>query len=586
MSGHPLPADVAATAAPPPVADIAAFVAWTRRSMRKVALVSACLNLLLLSGSIYMMMVYDVVLPGRSVPTLAGLFALVAIAYVFQGLLEVARARMLVHLGASADAAIGRHAYDAVTRLARTDPAGDSAEPLRDLERVRSFLSGNGPPALADLPWVVIFLAFLFLLHPLLALTVAVGAAVLVVLAVVNDRVTAASTTEIAALARQRNQATDIGRRHAEIIRVLGMEGAMRHRFEASAMQYVDAQARLGGTASTLAASGRVFRLLLQSLVLSVGALLVINDQATGGVIIASSILSSRALAPIEQAIANWRGFVYARQSWGRLHALLGREAEPARTALPAPRHRIQVLGLAIAPTGSDRVLVRGVDFTLEAGSTMAIIGPSGGGKSTLLRALAGILPPRGGSIRLDGAALDQWPADRLAPHLGYLPQGAELMPGSIAGNIARFDPHAPMDAIVHAARLAGVHDMILRMQDGYETMIGPEGFGLSAGQSQRIALARALFGDPFLVLLDEPNSNLDAEGEQALAQAVLAVRARGGIVIVVAHRPSILEAIDRVLVMRDGRMEMVGPRDQMVAWRSSALEPAQAVPVLADALA
>lgn len=539
--------------------------------MRSVAIVSACLNVLLLAGSIYMMLVYDVVLPGRSIPTLAGLLGLVTIAYLFQGLLEVARARMLVHLGASADTAIGRHAYDAATRLARTDPAGDSAEPLRDLERVRSFLSGNGPPALADLPWVVIFLAFLFLLHPLLALTVAIGAALLVVLAVVNDRITSASAGEIAALARRRNQATDVGRRHAEIVRVLGMEDAMRRRFERCATDYVDAQARLGGTASALAAAGRVFRLLLQSLVLTIGALLVINDQATGGVIFASSILSSRALAPIEQAIANWRGFVYARQSWARLHGMLGRELEPARMALSAPHRSLEVAGLSVAPTGSDRLTVRGVSFTLTGGTTMAVIGPSGGGKSTLVRALAGILPPRTGTIRLDGATLDQWPADRLAPHLGYLPQSAELMAGTIAGNIARFNPHASMDGVVHAAQLAGIHDMILQMQDGYETAIGPDGFGLSAGQCQRIALARALFGDPFLVLLDEPNSNLDAEGEAALARAVLAVRARGGIVIVVAHRPSILDAIDRVLVMRDGCMEMVGPRDDVVAWRKSA---------------
>lgn len=546
-------------------ADLSVFTTWSKRSMRSIAAVSAVLNVLLLAGSIYMMLVYDIVLPGRNMPTLAGLLVIVTIAYLFQGLLEVTRARMLVHLGASADAAIGRHAYDAAVRMARTDPRGDSAEPLRDLERVRSFLSGNGPAALSDLPWVAVFLVFLFLLHPLLALTVGLGALILIVLAVVNDRVTSRSAAPIAGLALLRNQAADTARRHAELSHVLGMDQAMRTRFERSAVEYIDAQARLGGTASTLASIGRMFRMLLQSLVLTIGAVLVINDQATGGVIFASSILSSRALAPIEQAIANWRGFVYARQSWRRLSGTLGEGPQPARMTLPAPRERLDVVGLTVAPLGTERPAVRKVGFSIEAGTTLAIIGPSGGGKSTLLRAVAGILPPLSGRVQLDGASIDQWSADRLAPHLGYLPQTPELMAGTIAENIARFTPGASMAAIVRAAELAGVHDMILRLDQGYDTVIGANGLGLSSGQSQRIALARALFGDPFLVLLDEPNANLDVEGERALADAVRSVRARQGIVIVVAHRSSILACIDLVMILRDGEVQAMGARDAVL---------------------
>jgi len=306
--------------------------------------------------------------------------------------------------------------------------------------------------------------------------------------------------------------------------------------------------------------------MLFQSAVLALGAFLVIEQEASFGVIIAASILSARALQPIEQVVANWRGFVAARQGWGRLSAALARFPEPARPmALPAPRARLEVERLAVAPPGATRATVADVTFQLAAGSGLGIIGPSGAGKSSLARAIIGAWAPASGRVRLDGADLDQWNADELGRHVGYLPQDVELFSGTIADNIARFQPDADADAIVAAARTAGVHDMILRLPGGYSAEIGEGGSTLSAGQRQRIGLARALYGQPFLVVLDEPYSNLDAEGDAALTQAILAVRLRGGIVLIVAHRPAALEGVDQVLTLLNGTVAAFGPKDEVL---------------------
>ncbi|HEY4747070.1 MAG TPA: ATP-binding cassette domain-containing protein, partial [Steroidobacteraceae bacterium] len=346
----------------------------------------------------------------------------------------------------------------------------------------------------------------------------------------------------------------------------MGMSGRLTKRWSEANEKYLAGNQRASDVAGGLGAIAKVMRMTLQSAVLAVGAYLVINQEATAGVIIAGSILSARALAPVDLAIAHWKGFVAARQSWHRLNRLL--ESLPAQlppTLLQNPSKRLSVEGVSIVPPGDQKVIVQDVTFALEAGSGLGVIGPSGSGKSSLVRALVGVWQPLRGKVRLDGAALDQWSSDVLGRHIGYLPQDVELFAGSVAQNICRFDPEAGSAAIIAAAKEAGVHEMIIKMRDGYDTQIGEQGTALSAGQAQRVALARALYGDPFLIVLDEPNSNLDTEGDEALTRAVRSARERGAVVVVVAHRPIGIEAVDMLLVLKDGRMQAFGPKEQVL---------------------
>lgn len=537
-----------------------------RRAMIATFVLSAALNILLLSGSLYMMMVYDMVLPSRSVPTLVGLAALVLVAYAFQGVLEFIRSRVLLHFSAAVDIDLSSDVHELICLLSRTQADMDSLQPMRDLDQLRQFLAGPGPSALVDLPWMLFFITILFLLHPYLGLTVLVGGAFLVFLTFLTERLTAEKNKRLLILAGARQQVAEVSRRHAEVLTALGMQGRVAERWKRSSGQFLAAQERLNFIANSLSNLTKILRMVLQSGVLTVGALLVLEEQASGGVIFASSILSSRALAPVEAAIANWRGFVGARQGWARLKALI-LAMPPATTGdiLAAPEQTLAVENVTLGPPGTQRMTVQGVTFGLSAGQAVAILGPSGCGKSTLVRALAGIWPLAAGAVRLDGADLAQWPAETLGRHIGYLPQNVELIAGTVAENIARFDPAAKSEDIIAAARLAGVHDLILHLPEGYNSQVGADGRALSGGQRQRIGLARALYGNPFLIVLDEPNSNLDASGEEALASALADVRARGAIVVAVAHRPSLLQSVDLVLLMRDGRAVAFGPKEKLL---------------------
>ena len=545
---------------------LAAIRRDSRRAMLAVGVVSAVLNVLLLSGSLYMMLVYDMVLPSRSLPTLFGLALLLLAAYVFQGVLEFLRSRLLLHFSAAVDVDLNRDIHRLIGTLARSQSAGDATQPMRDLDQLRAFLSGTGPASLVDMPWMVFFVGVLFLLHPLIGVTVLVGGAMLVGLTFVAERMTAKPSQHLGQLATRRMMEAETTRRHAETVAALGMQARMEDRWVAASRAMLAAQSHQSGVVNGLANLTKVMRMVLQSAVLTVGVLLVMKQMATGGVLFASSILSSRALAPLEGVIANWRGFLSARQSWDRLKALFD-AAPPATTTpwLPAPCAVIEVQGLTLGPPGSERHTVQGVSFIAQAGEAVAILGPSGGGKSTLVRGLTGVWPLAAGSVRIDGAALDQWEPDRLGRHIGYVPQTVELIEGTVADNIARFDPEANPDAVRTAAQAAGVHELILRLPDGYTTQVGRDGSALSGGQRQRIALARALYGDPFLIVLDEPNSNLDEEGDAALTQAIAGARARGAIVLAVAHRPSILRVMNRVLLLRDGKTVAYGPTDKIV---------------------
>ena len=546
--------------------ELRAALAACKGALFGIAAFSGLINLLMLTGSLFMLEVYDRVLPSRSVPTLVGLSILAAILFTFQMLLEITRGRLLVRIGGRLDSRLSPRVYDAVVRM-RSKPGSDGQQPVRDLDTVRSFLSSTGPNALFDLPWVPLYLAICFAFHTLIGVAALGGAIVLMSLTVLTELLSRRPVKAATAHAAARNRFAEASRRNAEVIMAMGLSERLLARWLDLGRDYVAQQKRASDVAGGLGSAGRALRMALQSAVLGVGAYLVIQQEATAGIIIASSILSGRALAPIDLAIANWKGFVSARQGWRRLDEVLAAmPASATRLELPAPTHTLSLEAVSIVPPGAKSPVVHDVGFSLAAGSALGIVGPSASGKSSLVRAIVGVWPAIRGCVRLDRATIDQWTPAARGHHVGYLPQDVELFEGSIAQNIARFDPDAPAAAVIAAAKAAGVHDLIVNLPAGYETEIGERGTALSAGQQQRIALARALYGEPFLVVLDEPNSNLDAEGEEALTTAILGVRARGGIVIIVAHRPSALAAVDHVLAMVRGSQQAFGPKDEVLA--------------------
>ena len=545
-----------------------------RKAFLGVGLVSGMISLLYLTGSFFMLQIYDRVLPSRSVQTLVGLAILAATLYAFQGILDVIRGRIIVRIGAFLDENVSGRVYETIIRLPlKSKVAGDGLQPLRDLDQLRGFLSGGGPLALFDLPWMPVYLGICFIFHVWIGVAALTGALILVALTIATELRTRGPMKESIGFAAHRNVLAEAARRNAEVLQAMGMGARSAGRWGDANTKYMSAQRRASDVAGGLGAISKVLRMLLQSAVLGLGAYLVIQQEATAGIIIASSILTSRALAPVELAIANWKGFVAARQGWRRLSELLHRLPRHEPMALPQPTTQLSVENIAVNPPGEQKLVVVDIAFALKAGQGLGIIGPTASGKSSLARALVGVWHPARGKVRLDGAALEQWSAEELGRHIGYLPQDVELFAGTIAENIARFEPDANPDAIIAAAKAANVHELILRLPDGYETEIGENGQALSAGQRQRVALARALYKDPFLVVLDEPNSNLDAEGETALTQAILGIRARGGIAVVVAHRPSALAGVDIVLVMGNGRAQSFGPKDEVMR---KLLQPAQ----------
>jgi PrtD family type I secretion system ABC transporter len=538
-----------------------------RNAFIGVGIMSCMINLLYLTGSIFMLEIYDRVLPSRSVPTLVGLVILAGGLYIAQGFLDLLRGRILVRVGTSLDEALSGRVFETVVRLPLiAGGRSEGLQPLRDLDNIRSFLSSMGPGAFFDLPWLPFYLAICFAFHVLIGLTALAGAIILVTLTVLTEFMTRKPAREAMGLAARRNDLAAASRRNAEVLVAMGMSGRLTKRWSVINENYLTGNQRTSDVAGGLGATAKVMRMTLQSAVLGVGAYLVIHQEATAGVIIAGSILSARALAPVDLAIAHWKGFVAARQSWQRLNRLLGSlPAQGAPTRLQAPSKRLSVENVSIVPPGEQKVIVQDVTFALQAGNGLGVIGPSGSGKSSLVRALVGVWQPARGKVRLDAAALDQWSSDVLGRHVGYLPQDVELFAGSVAQNICRFDPEPIAENIIAAAKEAGVHEMIVKMSDGYDTQVGEQGVSLSAGQAQRVALARALYGEPFLIVLDEPNYNLDTEGDEALTRAVRAARERGAIVVVVAHRPIGIEAVDMLLVLKDGRMQAFGPKEQVL---------------------
>ncbi|MBI2741140.1 MAG: type I secretion system permease/ATPase [Rhodospirillales bacterium] len=564
--------------------ELSAALSAGRSAFIGVAVFTALLNALYLTGSFFMLQIYDRVLPSRSVPTLIALAVLAAALYGFQAVLDVARNRVLTRVAGGFVEQLDRRVYDLIVKLPLRTGVRLS-EPARDLEQVRLFMAGGGPAALFDLPWLPFYLGICYLFHPLIGLTATVGALILVGFTALTEFKLRRPTLEASAMAARRSRLVETSHNNAEVLHAMGMVGRFADLWSANTREHVAAQQRAADVTGGMGGLSRAFRMMLQSAVLAVGAWLVIHNQATAGIIIAGSILSSRALAPIEVVISQWRVFVGARQGWRHLAELLARlPADKPAMALPAPRERLAVEGLAVAPPGTRSIVVQQVGFALAAGQALGVIGPSASGKSSLVRAIVGVWPSVQGEVRLDGARLDQWPGESLGAHVGYLPQDMELFAGTVAQNIARLDPAPPADKVLAAARAAGVHEMILGLPKGYETEMGEGGTLLSAGQRQRIGLARALYGDPFLVVLDEPNANLDLQGDEALTGAIRGVRARGGIVIVVAHRPSALAGVDQILVMEGGRQKAFGPKETVFREALKVAPPAAPQPAPSSA--
>lgn len=567
-----------------PRSELSAALSACRGAFVGTALISGMSNILMLSGAMFMLEIYDRVLPSRSMPTLVGLTVLVAGLFAALAVLEAIRGRILARIGGALDEALSDRVYDTLVRLPlRLGSQGNGNQPLRDLDAIRSYLGSLGPVALFDLPWIPLYLAVCFIFHPLIGLTALAGAVVLILLTLLTELLTRAPTKSATEAAIARNGLAESSRRNAEVLTAMGMAARMAARWGEANRQYMHSQRRMSDIGGGLGSVSKVLRMMLQSGVLAVGAYLVINQEASAGIIIAGSILSARALAPVDLAIAHWRGFVSARQSWQRLGRLLA--ALPAREEpmqLPRPSQRLVVEGVSVAPPGLQKLVVQDISFRLNAGQGLGVIGPSGSGKSSLTRLLVGVWQPLLGKVRLDSAALDQWSPEALGRHIGYLPQDVELLAGTVAQNIARFEEEPDSEAVVAAAKAVGVHELIVGLPQGYETPVGDQGSALSTGQAQRVALARAVYRDPFLVVLDEPNSHLDSEGDEALTRAILGIRERSGIVIVIAHRPSAIAGVDQIMVMNQGRLQAFGPKDEVlskVLQRPAAPRPIHVVP-------
>jgi len=524
-------------------------------------------NVLMLAGPLYMLQVYDRVLTARSVPTLVALSIFLFGAYLFQAVLDIIRSRIVVRSARLLDRRLETTVHRSVLHLAiYSHNKAEAQVPVRDLDQIRAFLNGPGPVAIVDMPWMPLFLALCFLIHPWLGLVALVGGLLLVTVALLNERASRVPARAAANDAALRSATIEADRRNSESVKAMGMGPALAKRWTKINDRYIRAQGHASDVVNKFASASRVLRLVSQSAILGLGAYLVIRQELTAGSMIAASIMMGRALAPIETAIANWRSFISARQSISRLSTILARlPAASIATTLPPPTRSLDVENVAVAAPGSQTVIVKDANFKLVAGDVLGIVGPNGAGKTSLIRALIGVWPPVRGEVRVDGAPFDQWSADHIGRHIGFASQTAELFEGTVAENISRMESSSDSEAVLRAAQLAGIHDMILRLPNGYDTRIGEGGAVLSAGQRERVAIARAVFGDPFLVVFDEPNANLDHDGEVTLQKSVRELKARGAIVIIVAHRPSALANCDKVLYLANGTQQAFGPRDEVL---------------------
>ncbi|MDH4580636.1 type I secretion system permease/ATPase [Pseudomonas sp. BN415] len=555
-----------------------------RRTFYVVGGFSGVINLMMLAPALYMLQVYDRVLASSNVTTLLMLTVLMLGLYVLMSLLEVVRSTVLIRLGNRLDMSLNKRIFNASFERNLRRAGGNPAQALQDLSLVRQFLTGNGLFAFFDAPWTPIYLLVIFLVHPLLGIITLVGSVILFGLALLTEVITRGPLAEANQASMASGSFANNNLRNTEVIEAMGMLPAIRERWYGNHQRILEKQTLASDRAAYINGASRFVRITLQSLILGAGALLAIKGEITAGMMIASSVLSGRAMAPVEQAIGVWKQLLSARTSWERLSKLL--QDFPARKdamALPKPQGALSVEQAMSAAPGGVSTILRGINFSLSPGEALGIIGPSAAGKSTLARLLVGVWPAQSGKVRLDGADIYQWNKEELGPWIGYLPQDVELFEGTIADNIARFG-ELNSEEVILAAKRAGVHEMILHFEKGYDTPLGVDGSPLSGGQKQRIALARAIYGDPSMIVLDEPNANLDDLGEAALVEAILDLKKRGKTLILISHRPSVLSTVDKVLLLRDGGMQLFGPRDEVfAALRQASVMPSVGTPNLAS---
>ena len=536
-------------------------------SFLSVGFFSFFVNTLMLVPTFYMIQVSGRVVPSSSTSTLIMLTLILTILMATLGSLEWVRSRIMVRISNRLDVLLSRDVYRASFKKALSSGGMDaSAQSLNDLTSLRQFLTGNGLFALFDAPWLPVYTAVMFLFHPWFGWMTVGAAVVLIFLAYLTHRYTSNALAEANKQSLTANLHTTKSLRNAEVIESMGMLDTLMGRWAVRQRRVLVLQSSASDKSGIISSISKTFRNWSQSMMLAAGAYLTITHEINPGLMMAGSLLLGRALSPIDQMIGSWKGFVAARMQYQRLNETLEKlHSEPKRMSLPDPEGHVQVENLVVAPPGAKAAVIRNISFVAPAGSIVGIVGPSAAGKSTLARALLGIWPPQHGTVRLDGADISSWDKQELGPHLGYLPQDIELFEGSISDNIARFGKVDP-EKVVLAARVAGVHEMILQLVDGYDTVIGSDGVNLSGGQRQRIGLARAVYGSPRLIVLDEPNSNLDEVGERALGVALQKIKETGATVFIISHRPNILSRLDRVMVLNAGTLSMYGSRDQVIA--------------------
>ena len=544
---------------------LAALTAY-KRAFFNIGLFSAVINLLMLAPALYMLQVYDRVLASGNLMTLLMLTLMILGLFALMGALEWVRSQVVIRLGTQMDMRLNQRVYDAAfeAQLRTGNPAAGQA--LSDLTRLRQFATGNALFAFFDAPWFPVYLFVIFMFSPWLGLLALGGAVVLMLLAWINQRVSHGPLKAASEWSVEATQQASAHLRNSEAIEAMGMLDTLRERWLAQHIGFLTQQNLASEKTATVSAWSKGVRLALQSLVLGLGAWLAVQGQITAGMMIAGSILMGRVLSPIDQLIGVWKQWSSARLAYQRLEALLqAYPPRPRRMALPAPTGELSVEQLGACAPGTRRATLANLSFALPAGQVLGVIGPSGCGKSTLARLLVGVWQPVTGKVRLDGADLSQWDKHQLGPHLGYLPQDIQLFAGTIAHNIARF-AEVNADKVLAAAQMAGVHELILQLPQGYDTVLGDSGAGLSGGQKQRIGLARAVYGLPAVIVLDEPNSNLDDAGEQALLQAITRLKTLKRTLILITHKPNVLTLTDQLLILRDGQLQAFGPTASVLA--------------------
>ena len=560
-----------------PKNELALALGSCKGAFKTVGVFSAIINLMLLVPSLYMLQVYDRVLASRNQTTLLMLTIMVLGAFAFMSLLEFVRSFVLIRVGAKLDMALNQRIYTAAFEQNLKKAGGNAGQALQDLTTVRQFVTGNALFAFFDAPWFPFYLVVIFLFDSSLGVFALCGITVLIALAYINEAVSKKSMAEAGNMAIAAGNLATNNLRNAEVIEAMGMLPNLMARWYKLHGRFLQLQAEASEKTAVVTAFTKFFRVSLQSLILGFGALLVLDGKITGGMMIVSSILMGRTLSPVEQLIGVWKTWSSTRSAYSRLNELLA--TNPARhtgMALPKPQGRISVEAVTAGPPGSHLAVIKNLSFAIVPGDILGIIGPSGSGKSTLARLLVGVWPSAMGTVRLDGADMYQWNKSELGPHIGYLPQDIELFGGTVSENIARYG-EIDSGKVIEAAKRAAVHDIILQFPQGYDTVLGDGGAGLSGGQKQRIGLARAMYDDPSLLVLDEPNSNLDEAGEQALVAAMIDFRTRGKTVVLITHRTSAIGVTNKLLLLQGGVAHMFGPTAEVLTELTTAAQrPAQ----------